>query len=466
MIQKRKKTRTTVSQRLISRRRFIGVAAATGALLAARRFSIGQHGSDSSRQQNRSRDRLNIAAVGVGGQGNADLRELSSENIIALCDVDDDYAAHTYREYPEAKRYRDFRVMFEKEKKIDAVVIATPDHLHAAVTMMALKMGKHVYCEKPLTHTVREARAITIAAKEAGVATQMGNQGMAFEGNRLINEWIWDGAIGPVQEVHVWSDRPTHGGRMPLWWPQGIDRPQDTPRIPKTLAWDLWLGPARYRPYNPAYAPFRWRGWWDFGSGGLGDMGIHNMAPVFSALKLGAPESIVASSTPSFSESVPLASIVHFRFPARGELPPVDLHWYDGGLLPERPEELEPDRDLEPQDGILFVGSKGKLLVSGWGGEHPRLLPRSLDKDYKRPPKMLPRSIGHHKEWIAACKGEAATRSNFDFAGPLTETVLLGAACIRNGGEKLVWDSANMKFTNSDDANAYLGYDYRSGWSL
>lgn len=411
-------------------------------------------------------NKLNIAGIGVGGQGGWDIDEVKSENIVALCDVDSAYAAKTFDKFPKAARYKDFRVMLDKEKSIDAVVVGTPDHLHAAVSMAAIRHGKHVYCEKPLTRTVHEARALTTAAKEAKVATQMGNQGMAFEGNRLINEWLWDGAIGQVREVHVWSDRPTHRGKMPLWWAQAVERPKETPAVPESLDWDLWLGPAPKRPYHPAYAPFRWRGWWDFGTGGIGDMGIHNIAPVFSALKLGAPMSIQAASTPLFPESVPLASIVRYQFPAREGMPAVKLIWYDGGLLPEPPEELEANRELDPEDGILFVGDKGKMLVTGWGGEHPRLLPESLQKDYKRPVKSLPRSTGHHKEWLAACKGQGSTRSDFSFAGPLTEAVLLGSVCVRNGGGKLEWDSAKMKFTNDADANRYLHYEYRQGWEL
>ncbi len=410
--------------------------------------------------------KLNLAGVGIGGQGASDLEQLESENIVALCDVDAAYAAKTFNKYPGAKRYKDFREMLDKEKGIDGVVVGTPDHAHAVVSVAAIKHGKHVYCEKPLTRTVYEARAVAKAAREAKVATQMGNQGMAFEGNRLINEWIWDGALGPVREVHVWSDRPTHKGKMPLWWAQGIERPKETPAVPATLDWDLWLGPAPFRPYHPAYVPFRWRGWWDFGSGGIGDMGIHNMAPVFSALKLGAPTSVQASSTPVFAETVPLAAVVHYEFPARDDMPPVKLHWYDGGLLPERPPELEENRELDPEDGIIFVGDKGKMLVTGWGGRSPRLLPESRDKEYKRPPQTLPRSVGHHKEWIDACKTGSATRSNFDFSGPLTEAVLLGSVCIHNGGTKLIWDSANLKITNDPDANKYLHYEYRQGWSL
>jgi predicted dehydrogenase len=411
-------------------------------------------------------EKLNIAGIGIGGQGRADLAELKDQNIVALCDVDWDYAAPTFKKYPAAKRYKDFREMLDQEKSVDAVVVGTPDHIHAVASMTAIKHGKHVYCEKPLTRTVTEARRLTQAAAEAKVATQMGNQGMAFEGNRLIKEWIWGGVIGPVREVHVWSDRPTHRGKSPLWWPQGVERPTDTPAVPTTLDWDLWLGPAPWRPYHPAYVPFKWRGWWDFGSGGLGDMGIHNLAPVFDALKLGPPVSVHASSTPVFKETVPLAAMVHYEFAARGDMPALKLHWYDGGLLPERPEELEADRPLDAEDGIIFVGDKGKILVRGWGGASPRLIPESKHRDFKFPAKTLPRSIGHHDEWVKACKQGTPTASHFGFAGPLTEAVLLGSIAIRLGGEKLLWDAANLKVTNSPEATALLHYPYRQGWSL
>jgi predicted dehydrogenase len=410
-------------------------------------------------------EKLNIAGIGIGGQGAHDLQSVNSENIVALCDVDWDYAAKVFKTYPKAKRYRDFRIMLENEKGIDAVVVGTPDHTHAVVSMMAIKMGKHVYCEKPLTRTVYEARALGEAARQADVATQMGNQGMAFEGNRLINEWIWDGAIGQVREVHAWSDRPTHNGQ--LFWAQGVDRPEDTPEVPETLDWDLWLGPAPQRPYHPAYHPFRWRGWWDFGSGGLGDMGIHNLAPVFSALKLAAPTSVHARSTLFNDETLPLASTVHYEFGARVDMPPVTLHWYDGGMVPPRPPELEDDRELSREDGLIFVGDKGKMYVEGWGGHSPRLIPEANMKAYKRPPKTLPRSIGHHNEWVKACKEGTPTRSAFDtFAGPLTEAVLLGTVCVRMGGKRLLWDSANLKVTNLPEANEYLHYEYRKSWTL
>jgi predicted dehydrogenase len=457
---KKENTATDPRSGIISRRRFLAATGAVTTFMALPAGVLGRAGATSPNSK------LNIAGIGVGGQGGRDVDEVSAENIVALCDVDSMHAAPMFQKYPKAKRYQDFREMLDQEKSIDAVVVGTPDHLHAIVSMTAIKHGKHVYCEKPLTRTVFEARALAKAAQDAKVVTQMGNQGMAFEGNRLINEWLWDGAIGPVREAHVWSDRPTHRGKMPLWWPQGIERPKDTPPIPDTLDWDLWLGPAPFRPYHPAYVPFRWRGWWDFGTGGLGDMGIHNLAPVFSALKLGAPETVQASSTPIFPETVPVAAVVHYQFPARADMPPLKLHWYDGGLLPERPAELEENRELDHEDGILLIGDKGKMLVTGWGGKQPRLLPASLDQDYKRPPQTLPRSIGHYTEWVQACKTGSPTRSNFGFSGPLTEAVLLGSVCIRNGGEKLVWDAENLKITNDPDANNYLHYEYRKGWSL
>ena len=411
-------------------------------------------------------ERLNIAAVGAGGRGADDLEGVKGQNIVALCAVDWSHASGTFAKYPQAAKHKDFRVMLDTEKGIDAVIVATPDHTHAVASMAALKRGKAVYCEKPLTRTVFEARALAQAARQAKVATQMGNQGMAFEGNRLIKEWLADGAIGPVREVHVWSDRPTHRGKLPFWWPQGVERPKDTPPAPDTLSWDLWLGPAPWRPYHPAYVPFRWRGWWDFGSGGLGDMGIHNLAPVFDALKLGPPTSVHASSTPVFPESVPLACTVHYAFAAQGGRPPVKVHWYDGGMLPARPEELEPDRDLDPEDGILFVGDTGKLLVEGWGGERPRLIPETRNQQYRRPAKSLPRSLGHYEEWIKACKEGTATASDFSFAGPLTEAVLLGMVSVRLGGQRLEWDATALKVTNEPDANALLHYSYRQGWEL
>jgi predicted dehydrogenase len=453
----------------ITRRRFLAKSTQAAAALAMANAVLPRVRAADQPRQLSSNDKLNIAFLGVGGRGGNNLAEITAAeevNVVALCDVDEPTLVGAAKRFPSAKRYRDFRKLFEAEKTLDAVVISTPDHTHALACVTALKLRKHVYCEKPLTRTVREARLVTQAAREAKVATQMGNQGMAFEGNRQIKEWLADGVIGPVREVHVWSDRPTNGGKAQLYWPQGIERPTDTPPVPANLDWELWLGPAPWRPYHSAYVPFKWRGWWDFGSGGLGDMGIHNIAPVASALKLGAPTCVYGSSTPLFPETVPSASIVHYEFPARGDLPAVKMHWYDGGLMPPRPDELEEGRELKRFDGIIFVGDKGKLLVDGWGGEQPKLIPEARNREYKRPPQTLPRSAGHHKEWLLACRTGSPTESNFDFAGPLTETVLLGTVCIRNGGDRILWDSANLKITNDQEPKKFLHQEYRAGWEL
>ncbi|MBI2435772.1 MAG: Gfo/Idh/MocA family oxidoreductase [Candidatus Hydrogenedentes bacterium] len=442
----------------LGRRGFMRAAAASAAFsVLPHRLLFGQA---------KPSDLVNLAVIGAGGRGADNIQELQSKglaNIVALCDVDDARAAKTYEQFPETPKYKDFRRLLEQEKHIDAVLVATPDHMHAPAALAAMQLGKHVYCEKPLTHTVEEARLLTRAAREHKVATQMGNQGMAFEGNRLLNEWIDAGVIGTVREVHGWSDRPTHYGK--LMWAQGIERPSDRPPMPETLDWDLWLGPAPERTYHPAYVPFAWRGWWDFGSGGLGDMGIHNLAPVFSALQLGAPVSVSASSTLFNEETLPLASCVHYRFPARGERPVVEVHWYDGGMLPPRPEELEPGEELDPEDGLLFIGDKGTMLVEGWGGERPRLLPKSRMDTFTPPPQTLPRSIGHHAEWIEACKGGSPARSNFDFAGPLTEAVLLGTVAVRTR-KHLEWDSEKLEVTNVPEAARYIRKQYRKGWSV
>ncbi|MFO1513516.1 MAG: Gfo/Idh/MocA family oxidoreductase [Verrucomicrobiota bacterium] len=457
------------SSQSLTRRQFLADSTKAASALALTPALLARADAPGDRRRLSANDKLNIAFVGVTGRGADNINEITSAeqvNVVALCDVDETNLNSAGAKFPAAKKYRDYRKLLDAEKSLDGVVISIPDHNHAPATMMALKLGRNVYCEKPLTRTVKEARAIGLAAREAKVATQMGNQGMAFEGNRFINEWLADGCIGPVREVHVWSDRPTSRGKLPGWWPQGIERPTDTPPVPPTLDWDLWLGPAPWRPYHPAYVPFKWRGWWDFGSGGLGDMGIHNLAPVFAVLKLGAPASVNASSTPVYPESVPQANVVHYEFPARGELPAVTLHWYDGGITPPRPPELDDERELNREDGIIFVGDKGKMLVEGWGGEKPRLIPQKRDKEYQRPPKTLPRSVGHHKEWLLACRNGTPTRSNFEFAGPLTEAVLLGMVCVRSGGVKLEWDSANLKVTNEPDANQFLHYEYRKGWEL
>lgn len=404
-------------------------------------------------------EKLNVAAVGIGGMGAVDLKNIQSENIIALCDVDENHAGPVFQAYPQARRYKDFRLMLDREKTLDAVMIATPDHLHGPIAWAAIQCGKHVYCQKPLTHTVQESRILVQAAKEAGVATQMGNQGHSSEGIRLVKEWIQDGAIGFVKEVHAWTPLPAG------IWPQGMDRPQELTSVPHGMEWDLWLGPAPYRPYHPAYAPFRWRGWWDFGTGALGDQACHTLDVPFFALDLDAPISVEASSSGHNRESFPWASMVHYDFPARGARPPVHVTWYDGGLLPKRPEELEAGRAMGNQyGGVLFVGDKGKLIC-GTFGEGPRLLPESLMKSYQRPPKTIPRSNGHYLDWIQACKGGSASSAHFDYAGPLTEMALLGNIAIRLGG-KLYWDASNLRFESPDEANQYVSKTYRPGWLM
>ncbi len=448
-----------MKNRKISRRDFLGSAAATAAFTIVPRHVLGGAGNIPPSEK------LNIAGIGVGGQGASDLGNVSSQNIVALCDVDWRRAAGTFRRYPNARKYRDFRKMLDKEdKNIDAVVVATPDHVHAPASMAAIKRSKHVYCEKPLTHSVYEARKITEAAREYKVATQMGNQGQAEERPRLISEYILDGAIGPVRQVHVWTDRPLNGLNA-VYWPQGVDRPKETPPVPETLDWDLWLGPAPERPYHPAYVPHNWRGWWDFGTGALGDIGCHAMSPVFKALKLGPPTSVEAISTLVNNETYPVASVVHYQFPARGDMPPVKLTWYDGGMRPPRPDELEDGRQMGT-NGALFIGDKGKML-----GE--RLIPEARRKEYGKPPEVLPRSPGHHQEWIEACKGGKPAGSNFpDHAGPLAEAVLLGNVALRPelrekmNRTKLLWDGPNLKITNVPEANKFLRRQYREGWSL
>ncbi len=452
----------------LSRREFLGKTAASAAgLIIVPRHVIG---AQKGKKKKAPSDTLNIGCVGVGGKGFSDVQVVSSENIVALCDVDatmmekfltsDRHLPEHKAKYEKAHIYRDFREMLEREKSLDAVVISTPDHTHAVIAMMAMKLGKHVFVQKPLTHTVKEARLLRLEAEKRNLVTQMGNQGHAKEGARLVCEWIWDGAIGPVREVHVWTNRPI--------WPQGIEAPKEIPSCPPTLSWDLWLGPAQWRPYHPAYCPFVWRGWWDFGTGALGDMGAHLIDQPFWALKLGAPKRIQASSTKYTKDSYPLAEIVTYEFPEREGMPPVRLIWYDGGLMPPRPKELPQGRRLGDEGGgCLFVGDKGMLVCSTYG-ENPRLLPDELMRDYKRPEKTIPRSPGIHEEWIAAIKEGKKSTTDFSYSGPLTEMMLLGNIALRFKDDNVVleWDSENFKFTNVPEANQYLHKEYRSGWEL
>jgi predicted dehydrogenase len=449
----------------ISRREFMGRSAAAAAgLMIVPRHVLGGDGYAAPS------DTINIGCIGVGGKGSSDIRSCSGENIVALCDVDDTQMARFLKSdhntpeqkamYDKAGKFRDFRVMLEEEKNIDAVTVSIPDHSHAVAAMTAMKMGKHAFVQKPLTHTIKEARILAETAKEMNVVTQMGNQGHAGEGGRLINEWIWDGAIGDVHEVHCFTNRPI--------WPQGIEAPKEIPSVPSTLDWNVWLGPARFRPYHPAYHPFKWRGFWDFGTGALGDMGAHILDHPFWALKLGHPTTVQASSTPFTEDSCPLAEIVTYEFPQRGEMPPVTLKWFDGGLLPPRPEGLEDGRMMgDSGGGGLFYGSKGMLMFSTYG-DNPRIVPEAKMKEYQRPEKTIPRSPGIQLEWIEAIKAGKKSSTDFSYSGMLTEVMLLGNAAVRvqEHKTKLEWDSEKMEFTNLPEANQYLHFEYRTGWSL
>ncbi len=410
-------------------------------------------------------DKLNVAGIGIGGMGRGDIEDLAkTENIVALCDVDwNGSVERVFATYPKAKRYKDYRQMLDAQKEIDAVIVATPDHNHAHISMEAIRRGKHVYTEKPLTHTVYEARMLTEAARKYKVATQMGNQGQASDATRRLQEMIWDGVIGPIHEVHVWTDRPNRG-LSDTYWPQGVRRPTDTPPVPETLDWDLFIGPAPMRPYHPSYHPFKWRGWLDFGTGALGDIGCHSFDSVFRALKLKYPTNIQAVSTLVNDETYPLGSMVTYDFPARGEMPPMRLRWYDGGMRPPRIQGMDSSVEMGA-GGVLYMGAKGQILGD-------RILPDSLNDSYKKPDPYLPSSPGHRQEWILACKGGEPAGSNYDWSGPLTETVLLGNIALRPelreklSFQSLAFDSEKLSFPNMPEADKFIHREYREGWKL
>src|SRR6266480_5879484 len=357
--------------------------------------------------------------------------------------------------------FSDVRELLEKHKDLDAVVVCTTDNLHAAVSVAAMKNGKHVFCQKPLTHTIYEARRMAEIARDAGVATQIAVGNQASEATRLLCEWIWDGAIGPVREVSNWSSRP--------YWPQGLERPKEAEPVPEGLDWDSWLGPAPDRAFSHAYLPFVWRGWTDFGCGALGDMGSYSFDTIFRVLKLEAPSAVEASSSDRYEETYPLASIVRYEFPARSDMPPVRFTWYDGGLMPARPEELAETVSFqggnENDEGLLFIGDHGKILC-GFNGENPRLIPEETMRSFVLPPKTLPRSAGNEREWLDACKGsKIKPGGNFEFEGLVTETLLLGNLAVR-AGQKLSWDRANLKVTNSEAVQKLVAPERRKGWEL
>ncbi|MDH5398511.1 MAG: Gfo/Idh/MocA family oxidoreductase [Cyclobacteriaceae bacterium] len=435
-------------------------------------------------------DKLNIAAIGAGGKGEVNIKNAfnnGSDNIVALCDVDDRMAAGSRKKHAKAAYYRDYRVMFEKMgKQIDAVAISTPDHMHAVMAMDAMKQGKHVYLEKPLTHDIYEARMLTQAAEKYKVVTQMGNQGSSGDDTRLIRAWVKGGAIGDVKRVHVWTNRPV--------WPQGIPTPTGSFAVPEELDWNLWLGTAPKRDFNPIYVPANWRGWGDFGTGALGDMGCHFMDVPYMALDLGYPESVECSAgavytgffeQAIYTDSFPPSAKIHLQFPARGNMPSIEMVWYDGGILPKRPEELLPDEPMGEWDGgIIFEGTKGKIMA-GLFGRNATLLPTknmakaSLPKSEEE--MVEGGSDGHQQQWVKACKEGygAYTSSSFAISGPLTETVLMGNLAVRSfnyqekpgsnefpGRKKLLWDGENMKITNFEPANQFVKRAYQNGWEL
>jgi len=439
-----------------SRRSFLKQAAIGGVTAPLVMTSLA-HGAAS--------DRLNIAAVGVGGKGRGDIESTSvGQNVVAICDVDERTLGDAEKKYPDAKVYTDWRKMLE-QKDIDAVTVSTPDHMHAPVAVSAIQLGKHVYVQKPLAHTVFEARQMRLLAKKYGVVTQMGNQGHSGKGYLTLVKLIQDGAVGKVKEAHAWSDRPI--------WPQGIERPADSDPVPEHLHWDLWLGVAKARPFvgpqpnskrgRGLYHPFNWRGWLDFGVGALGDMGCHIIDPVVWSLELGPPTRVWSDGPAPNSETYPDWGIIRFEFPqtkyTTGEN--VQMTWYDGGKLPSRNLAPLAENENLPKNGCMLIGEKGVLLCKH-GGE-PALLPEKDFGDYKL---ETVEGDDHYMQWTNACKGTGAATSHFDYAGPLTETVLLGTIAIRFPEEKLNWDSKALKFKNNDAATRFVHHDYREGWKI
>jgi predicted dehydrogenase len=463
----------------IARRRFLATAAAAAAITIVPRHVLG------GAKFIAPSEKVNIALIGAGGQGRTNARALFHEpdcQVIAIADpcremdlsrfyyggqaglgpVKEEVEKHYAEKSPNYRcaEYQDYRQMLQKEKSIDAVLIATPDHLHAHASVMAMKLGKHVYCEKPLAHSLWETRLVARVARETGVATQMGNQGNSAEGLRACCEWIWDGAIGKVRQVHGW----TGAGRFV----PHRGRPTDTPPVPEGLNWDLWLGPRAHRPYHPSYTPFSWRGYWDFGTGAFGDMACHNIDQAVVALKLEHPLTVEADPAFVDPEVTSPSNTFTYQFPARGEMPAVTLIWHDGGRKPPTPPELDPEdsqqRLGDGGNGILFIGEKGYITCAGWAGM-PRLLPLDLHRSYKRPEKTLPRVKGHHADWLQACKGGRPASSNFEAAARLTEIILIGNVALRSG-KKLEWDGPNLRARNAPEAEQFIRGQYRKGWEI
>ncbi len=447
-------------QRLTSRREFLQTTGAMAAFTIVPRHVLGQGQTPPSAK-------LAVACIGAGGQGGSDLMEVAKDSgvqVVALCDVDQSAGHETViPRFPQAKVYRDFRQMFdEMDKQIDAVIVGTPDHTHAVAAMAALKRNKHLYCEKPMAHSVAEVRALTKAAQEHEVVTQLGNQGHSFETCRILCEWIQDGAIGKVHTIHCGCNAVNSGL-------DNLPRLSQKESIPAGFDWDLWLGPAQERPYHSFYAPWNWRGWTAFGNGTIGDWTCHIIDPVFWALDLGAPETIQAEignyNPKTQGEVFPKGDVITYQFPAKGDRGPITLVWHSGIVALPRPKEL--DAGLRGVDtGAYVYGDKGIIEYGSHGATGVRLVPNSAMQAYRKPAPKIPRAKEHHADWLAAIREGRKAGSDFSYGGPLTEIAMLGVIALKLPNTKLRWDPATMRFTNSDEANQYLNPPYRKGWSL
>jgi predicted dehydrogenase len=409
-------------------------------------------------------EKLNIACIGVGGMGAGDVGAVSRDNhIVALCDADEKRSGETLKKFPAAKRYRDFRKLFdEMEKSIDAVTVSTPDHTHAVAVMAAIKRKKHVYCQKPLAHSVYEVRQLMKAAREYNVVTQLGNQGHSSDSIRNFCEWIWNGAIGKVHTIHAGCKSVnSHLDRL--------DRLKESHPVPPTLDWDLWLGPAQFRPYNPVYLPGAWRGWMPFGNGTVGDWTCHVVDPVFWALDLGAPSTIVARvkdyDPRKHADTFPKGEVITYEFPSTAKRGPITMHWYSGTERIPRPPELDRD-EKDPETGAVVIGDKGTIVYGSHGAGGVRLIPQAKMDAYKRPEKTLPRVREHHQDWIDAIRKGTKAGSDFAYGGPLTEIAMLGVIAIKLAGTKLTWDAQSMQFIGNPAANQLVNPPYRAGWKL
>jgi predicted dehydrogenase len=436
-----------------NRRRFLGQVGVAGLL------STGLAGLAAAARPRSPSERLNLAIVGCGGQGAENLKQVDRENIVALCDVDDRRASEAFTRFPKARQFRDFRRMLDAvHGQVDAVVVTTPDHMHAPISLAAMDLGKHVYCEKPLTWSIDEARRMSRMAREKKLATQMGTQGMAHDGSRAGIEVIRSGALGDVKELHVWTDRAKG------WWPQGVGRPRETPPVRPGLDWDLWLGVAPARPYHPAYCPFVWRGFKDFGTGSVGDMGIHNVAMPFAALELGPPvKAELVDTSGRNDETFPAWSRMKLTFAARPGHTPVVLHWYDGGQKPSA--DLIGGQKVA-DNGAIVVGTKATLYSIEWTGGDWHLLPEETFRAFKPPAPTQPRAPGgsHHQEWLAACRGGAPAFCRFDgFAAVLTETMLVANLALRTG-KTIEWNAETLEAPGCPEASEFVRRTYRTGW--